>query len=119
MDNIELKGMEFYGYHGIDPIERKYGQKFIVDLTIYLDLSRPSKSDNISDTINYSKLFSEIKTIIETGQYHLLEKLAAVISERILTIYDVDSVQVSVKKPNVPIAHSLLDYASVTISRQS
>ena len=118
MDNIELKGMEFYGYHGVDPNERKIGQKFIVDLTIYLDLSRSSKSDNISDTINYSNLFSEVKTIIEIGKYNLLEKLAAVISERILTNYDVDSVQVSVKKPDVAIEHSILDYASVTISRQ-
>ncbi|MGB9805063.1 dihydroneopterin aldolase, partial [Desulfofundulus sp.] len=32
MDRVILKGMEFYGYHGVLPEERRMGQRFIVDV---------------------------------------------------------------------------------------
>ena len=31
MDKIEIKAMEFYGYHGCLPEERQKGQSFFVD----------------------------------------------------------------------------------------
>ena len=38
MDNIKLTGMEFFGYHGALAEENKLGQRFLVDLELYLDL---------------------------------------------------------------------------------
>lgn len=32
MDKMVLRGMEYYGYHGVFAEERKLGQRFYVDL---------------------------------------------------------------------------------------
>ncbi|MBI4312116.1 MAG: dihydroneopterin aldolase, partial [Chloroflexi bacterium] len=45
LDSILLEGMAFYGYHGVNPEERALGQRFVVDLQVYLDLSRAGASD--------------------------------------------------------------------------
>ncbi|SVC79950.1 uncharacterized protein METZ01_LOCUS332804, partial [marine metagenome] len=60
-----LKGMMFYGYHGVNPEERLVGQKFVVDVTVECSLVKPSLSDMVSDTVSYSDLFKTVKSIVE------------------------------------------------------
>lgn len=43
MDKIIVKGLRFYAYHGVNPEEKEKGQPFIVDITAYADLTKPSK----------------------------------------------------------------------------
>lgn len=38
MDKMVLHRMEYYGYHGVFPEERKLGQRFYIDLELELDL---------------------------------------------------------------------------------
>ncbi len=40
-DKIILEGMVFFGYHGTLPEENTLGQRFVVDVTLHLDL-RPA-----------------------------------------------------------------------------
>ena len=116
-DQIILKGMRFYGYHGVNPEERSKGQKFVVDLTVECSLIKPSESDEVEDTVNYSELFRIVKAIIEGKPHNLLESLAKNISDRILLDYDIYSVSVTIKKPEVRINESNLDYPAVTLTR--
>jgi dihydroneopterin aldolase len=116
-DQIILKGMRFYGYHGVNPEERSKGQKFVVDLTVECSLIKPSESDKVEDTVNYSELFRIVKAIIEGKPHNLLESLAKNISDRILLDYDIYSVSVTIKKPEVRIKESNLDYPAVTLTR--
>ena len=67
--------MKFFAYHGVHPYEKKNGQNFIVDLELYADLSIPSKSDNLNQTIDYSKVYETVKRIIEQDSKNLLESL--------------------------------------------
>ena len=116
-EQIVLKGMGFYGYHGVNPEERSEGQKFVVDLVVECCLHDASTSDKIEDTINYSELFTIVKTIVEGKPYNLLEKVAKRISDKILVNYDIYSVSVTIKKPEVSIKDSNLDYAAITLTR--
>jgi dihydroneopterin aldolase len=36
-DRILLRGLVFYGYHGVNPEEQKLGQRFRVDITLWAD----------------------------------------------------------------------------------
>ena len=45
MDKIKLTGLDFYGYHGCLAEERKKGQHFLVDVTMYVDLQAAGESD--------------------------------------------------------------------------
>ena len=116
-DQIVLKGMSFYGYHGVNPEERSTGQKFIVDLRVKCSLIKPSESDKVEDTVNYSELFRIVKTVIEGEPHNLLESVAKNISDKILLDYDIYSVSVTIKKPEVRINESKLDYSAVTLTR--
>ncbi len=42
--------MEFYGYHGVFAEENKLGQRFRVDLTASLDLSKAGQTDDLNAT---------------------------------------------------------------------
>ncbi|HIA74961.1 MAG TPA: dihydroneopterin aldolase, partial [Dehalococcoidia bacterium] len=110
-------GMIFYGYHGVNREERLVGQKFVVDVTVECSLLKPSLSDMIYDTVSYSDLFKTVKSIVEGSPHNLLESVAKNISDAILFNYDIESVSVTIKKPEVPINGANLDYAGVTLTR--
>ena len=55
-DQIILTGIHGFGYHGVFDHERKDGQDFFVDLTLNIDLTAPSLSDAIEDTVNYAEI---------------------------------------------------------------
>ena len=38
-DLIKLEGMVFFGYHGVNEEEKVKGQKFVVDIELFCDLS--------------------------------------------------------------------------------
>ena len=116
-DQIVLKGMSFYGYHGVNLDERSTGQKFIVDVTVECSLIKPSESDKVEDTVNYSEVFGIVKAIVEGRPHNLLESVAKNISDKILLDYDIYSVSVTIKKPEVRINESNLDYAAITLTR--
>mmetsp|Transcript_30623 Transcript_30623/g.59030 ORF Transcript_30623/g.59030 Transcript_30623/m.59030 type:complete len:88 (+) Transcript_30623:2-265(+) len=55
-DRIFLRGLRFHGFHGVLPEERSLGQKFVVDLTLAVNLQRAGLSDNLEHTVNYAIL---------------------------------------------------------------
>ncbi len=117
-DKIELSGMVFYGFHGVGPEEQSLGQRFIVDLEVHRDLTKPGASDDVRDTINYSSLYKLTRAIVEGPSRNLLENVAETIASGILESFEADAVRVKVKKPEVPMKGSILDYAAVEILRE-
>lgn len=117
MDRIELKGMEFYGYHGCLPWEREKGQPFLVDVGMRLSLEAAGRSDDLKDTVDYGAVFDEARAIVEGKPRMLIESVAEGIAEAVLRKYaGVVSVCVSVHKPKAPLSGTFRD-VSVTIER--
>ena len=61
MGYIQLECMEFYAYHGHFEEEQKIGNKYIVHLSLKLDLSKAAKSDNLEDTVNYFTVYELVR----------------------------------------------------------
>ena len=116
-DKIELKEMVFYGFHGNSPAEQEVGQRFVVDLDVFRDLSAAGRSDDLKHTVSYVALYNSVKEIVEGPNRKLLENLAEAIAQSVLADFDIESVKVAVRKPEVPIKGSILSYAGVEISR--
>ncbi len=116
-DRIELAGMAFYGFHGVGPEERRLGQRFVVDLAVELDLSAAGRSDDIDDTVSYSSMYGVVRQIVEGPGRKLLESVAESIADAILNGFAVESVTVTLKKPEAPIKGSILSHAAVQIHR--
>ena len=116
-DRIILEGMQFYGFHGVNPEERSLGQYYVVDLAVELDLRGPGASDQLEDTVSYTSLYGAVQVVMEGESKYLLEAAAQAIVDRVLAEFPVKAVQVRVKKPHPPIRGSVVDHAAVEIYR--
>ena len=116
LDRIVLRGLRVRGTHGVYPTEREQGQDFVVDVTLHLPLRVPAASDDVSDTVHYGELADEIAAIIGGEPVNLIETLAQRIAHAVLRDGRVHTVEVTVHKPQAPIAQTFDDVA-VTITR--
>ena len=115
MDRIELRGMTFQGRHGVRSAEREQPQEFKVDVDVEADLSRASRSDEVADTIDYTKLRRIARAVIEGPPASLLETLAGRIAEQMLDLPGVTSVSVRIAKR--PASMQPIEAAAVRINR--
>lgn len=103
MDNMIIKGMRFYGYHGVFAEENKLGQQFFIDLELKMDLEQAAQTDDLNFTINYADIHALTKNIVEGPPYKLIEALTGNIASRVLEAYTiVNEVTVRVTKPHPP-----------------
>lgn len=116
MDSITITGLSVHGYHGVYPEERETGQTFVVDLTLDVDISRAAETDEVAHTVDYSVVVDQVVSIVQGEPVNLLETLAESIAHAILQRPQVHHVQVTVHKPNAPLAHPVSD-VQVRISR--
>ena len=116
LDKIVLNGMQFYAYHGVSPEEKKLGSQFIVDVELHLELDLPSSTDAIADTVDYSRVFEIVKSIVEGDSKNLLEALCNTIAANILLSFAiVEAVMVRISKKNPPIESGILRSAGVEL----
>jgi 7,8-dihydroneopterin aldolase/epimerase/oxygenase len=116
-DSIKITGIKALGFHGVFPEERLAGQEFVVDAELNLDLAPAGDSDDLTKTIDYSKVAELIHHEIVGTPVNLIESLATRISKCILKEFkSVESVKVTVHKPSAPIGVNFGD-VSVSIER--
>ncbi|WP_433716742.1 dihydroneopterin aldolase [Nocardia sp. CA-084685] len=116
-DRIELRGLRAYGYHGCFDYERRDGQEFLVDLTVWTDFAAAAATDDLANTIDYGALAERAVRIIQGPPRNLIEKVVADIADDVMTDPRIQSVEVVVHKPAAPIPHTFADVRVVT-SRQ-
>ncbi|WP_068280317.1 dihydroneopterin aldolase [Aldersonia kunmingensis] len=110
-DRIELRGLRVRGRHGVFEHERRDGQDFLVDITLWLDLARAARSDDLADTFDYGALADAAVAIVAGPPRNLIETVAAEIADGALRDERVNAVEVTVHKPSAPIPHTFADVA--------
>jgi dihydroneopterin aldolase len=116
-DRILMRGLAFYGYHGVMPEENRLGQRFIVDIDLSVPLGDAGRTDDLTKTANYVAVLADVRAIVEGPPVKLIETVAERIAAKILGAYGVDEIRVRVKKPDVPIP-ATLEYVGVDITRR-
>jgi len=114
-DRIELRGMLFFGRHGVRPAEREQAQEFKVDIEVEADLAEAGRTDRVADTVDYTKIRAIAKAVIEGPPASLLESLAGRIAEVVLQMPRVAAVSVRVAKR--PASMQPIESAAVHIKR--
>ncbi len=103
-DEIRLKGLKFFAYHGVYETEKEKGQPFLVNITMRTDLRNAGKSDDLSMTVNYSDACLTASGIFMSRKFDLIEAAAEAVAEGLLLKYTMlESVSVEVFKPEAPI----------------
>ena len=111
-DRIELRGLTVRGRHGVFDHERRDGQDFRLDLTVWADQRGAAASDDLADTIDYGALAQTAAEIIGGEPRDLIETVAAEIAAAVLTDPRIDAVEVRLHKPSAPIP---LDFDDVAV----
>ncbi|CEQ21731.1 dihydroneopterin aldolase [[Clostridium] sordellii] len=118
MDKILLNNMGFYGYHGVFKEESVLGQKFFVDMELYLDTKEAGITDDMKKSVSYGDVYEVVKDIVEKQRFNLLEALAENIAKQVFERFElIEEVMVRVKKPEAPVP-GIYDYFGVEIRRR-
>ena len=74
---IRLNNIQLYAYHGAYEHERELGSNFEFDIAFEADLDKAANSDDLNDTIDYAKVYEQIRAIATEKKYTLIEALAS------------------------------------------
>lgn len=112
-DRIELRGLTVRGNHGVFDHERRDGQDFVIDITVWIGLADAAASDDLADTYDYGVLAQRAADIVAGPPRDLIETVAAEIAEDVMADARVHAVEVVVHKPKAPIPLTFADVAVV------
>jgi 7,8-dihydroneopterin aldolase/epimerase/oxygenase len=115
-DRITLTGLRVRGYHGVFEHEKRDGQDFLIDVTVWMDLTAAAASDDLTQTMHYGELAERVASIVAGDPRDLIETVAGDIADEVLMDERVREVEVTVHKPSAPIPLSFQDVA-VTVRR--
>jgi dihydroneopterin aldolase len=99
MDEIRIEGMRVLGRHGAYPGEKDEPQPFDVSLRLFVDLDAASRSDALSDTLDYAEIHRRVVDVIERTSFDLIERLGAEILRAVFEDDRVQGAEVTIGKP--------------------
>ncbi|KQQ93933.1 hypothetical protein ASF62_07075 [Leifsonia sp. Leaf325] len=116
LDSISITGLRIDAHHGVFEHERRDGQEFVIDATVWLDFAGAAADDELAQTIHYGELAVEIAEAVRRDPVDLIETLAERIAATVLAHPAAHEVRVTVHKPQAPIPERF-DDVSVSITR--
>lgn len=115
---IRIKKAVFYGYHGVLSEEQTVGGKFEADVDLYTDFSKAAVNDNLSETIDYHKVYKFIYKLALEDKHYLIESLATKIADELLLNFkELQKVSVRVRKNNPPLG-GVVDCVEVEVTKE-
>lgn len=116
-DRITLTGLRVQANHGVFDHEKRDGQEFVVDVTVWLELSAAAETDKVADTLDYGELATRVATIVGGPSRDLIETVATEVAEDLMRWSpSLHAAEVTIHKPSAPIPLPFDDVA-VTIRR--
>ncbi len=115
--SIEIVGLSLFTHHGVTAAEREVGQRLMLD--VRFDVGEPDAlvTDRVEDTVDYAEVCQVIALIAQQKSYKTLEKLCAVIADRLSSEFGAHSVSVKASKPEPPMPFPV-DEVSVEVWRE-
>ncbi|MGH2756120.1 MAG: dihydroneopterin aldolase [Actinomycetota bacterium] len=103
MDAIFATGLRLSCRVGVTEEERARPQFVLVDLEMRRDLGVAGTTDELAATVDYGAITSGVRALLERTEVLLLERLAQLIADLLLSHSGVVGVTVSVAKESPPI----------------
>ena len=99
MDRIIIQDLVLHCIVGNNPDERSTVREVNLCLTLGTDLRPAGRSDNLADTVDYQQLKVEVRALVESSRYFLIERLAHEVARVCLQHAGVTQVSVRLEKP--------------------
>ncbi|WP_282920583.1 2-amino-4-hydroxy-6-hydroxymethyldihydropteridine diphosphokinase [Ignavigranum ruoffiae] len=118
MDQLIIKDLEVYAYHGLFQSEKDLGQKFYLTLALSYDMSQAAIQEDLDQSIDYGKLCQQLTQWMQETSYDFIETVAYRLCQKILDLYPlVSAVELELAKPSAPVPLPL-NTCAVRVKRQ-
>jgi dihydroneopterin aldolase len=114
---VGVTGLSVYTHHGISEAERQVGQRLVFDVSFEVGPADATLTDRVEDTVDYSDAAQQILLVAQERSYRTLERLCAVVADRLLDRYELEAVSVRAAKPEPPMPLSV-EEVSVEVRRE-
>jgi dihydroneopterin aldolase len=111
---VELRGLQLYGFHGVEEAEKRQGQPFVFDL--WLDVGEQGADDRIEHAVDYRRVAEAVQEV-STQRVDLLEALASRTADVLMERFEPRWLKVRVRKPQVRPAGLPVEFSAVTVER--
>jgi FolB domain-containing protein len=71
-----IKNLKVNCIIGVNSDERERKQEVRMQLLLWTDIAKASRSDNVEDALDYSKIYKEVVERVEHSTFFLIERLA-------------------------------------------
>jgi dihydroneopterin aldolase len=112
---IEIEGLELEGFHGATVREKHEGQPFVFDVQLAAH-DAGVRSDQLADTVDYTKIAACVKEVSASRRFNLIEALAAAVADTLIERFEVSRARVRVRKPEVTL-EAPVAYTAATVER--
>ncbi|MCX4362312.1 MAG: 2-amino-4-hydroxy-6-hydroxymethyldihydropteridine diphosphokinase [Clostridia bacterium] len=114
MSSINIHNLKVFARHGVLEEEKLNTQPFLFDVNMQYDFTGAAAADDLSLTLNYDEVMHRISEFCETNCFDLIETLCHRTATMLMRNYALDSVSVTVKKPQAPVS---LPFDNVSVSQ--
>jgi len=98
-DKIHIRDLALRCIIGVYAKERDAAQEVVINITLWADLARAGRSDDLADTVDYKAVKNAIIAMVEASRFQLIETLAETIAAICLAADGVAAARVLVEKP--------------------
>ena len=113
-----MKNLIVYAYHGVTDEEQKLGRQFRISITAHLQDGTITDSDELADTIDYTRLTDIAYRLLTGTKYRLIETVALKIADAVMTESTlVSEVTVKLEKLCPPVGR-VVESTGVEITRK-
>jgi len=107
LGTVRLINAVFYARHGVMQEEQRVGGRYEVDVSMDVDFTLAAQHDDLAATVDYERVYRLVSDIVTGNSFYLIERLAYLISEKVLSTYEmIERVEVTVRKINPPVGGS-------------
>lgn len=99
LDKIHIRDLHLRCIIGTYDHERHDRQDVVINITLYVDLTKARRTDRIEDTVDYKACKKRVRATVEESACQLVERLAELVAEACLVDTRVQRVVVTLDKP--------------------
>ncbi|MBR1470942.1 MAG: 2-amino-4-hydroxy-6-hydroxymethyldihydropteridine diphosphokinase [Lachnospiraceae bacterium] len=113
MDEIRIRELKVFAYHGVYPRENEQGQDFYINAALRCSTQRAGISDDLEASVSYEEVCELLQREMKAHTWKLLEAAAEHISAVLFAKYALlQELVLEIRKPDAPID---ADFASVSV----
>lgn len=103
-DEIRIEQLEVYAYHGVFPEEKRKGQTFVINTTLYTNTRRAGKSDQLEQSTDYGAVCRFMTEWMQKNTCNLIETVAEKLAQAVLLKFKlISGIDLEIRKPEAPI----------------